>query len=172
MYGYTGVHDSPTSFWFPEANGWLASQGYERLGDRLLVPGRSGVCGAATAPPPAGGGLVHGARHGAYYLLSTVDGPLVVIPIAAVYALAAQGRILASVAMAAVMVIGVGALVGTGDVTGTAVFMLTGWLVAMAALGAMRHSRLTYSKSRPDCAPRSDCALPANCTTSSATPCR
>ncbi|MET8809713.1 sensor histidine kinase [Streptomyces sp. NPDC004546] len=85
---------------------------------------------------------------GAYYLLSTVDGPLVVIPIAALYTLAAQGRIQASVAMAAVMVIGVGAgaLVGTGDVTGTAVFMLTGWLVAVVALGAMRHDRLAYAE--------------------------
>ncbi|MER5227435.1 sensor histidine kinase [Streptomyces flaveus] len=85
---------------------------------------------------------------GVYYLLSTVDGPLVVIPIAALYALAAQGRTQASVAMAAVMVIGVGAgvLVGTGDVNGTAVFMLTGWLVAVVALGAMRHGRVAYAE--------------------------
>jgi signal transduction histidine kinase len=85
---------------------------------------------------------------GAYYLLSTVDGPLVVIPIAALYALAAQGRIQTSVAMAAVMVIGVGAgaLAGTGDVNGTAVFMLTGWLVAVVALGAMRHGRVAYAE--------------------------
>ncbi|MFF4836680.1 sensor histidine kinase [Streptomyces sp. NPDC001315] len=85
---------------------------------------------------------------GVYYLLSTVDGPLVVIPIAALYALAAQGRLQASVAMAAVMVIGVGAgvLAGTGDVNGTAVFMLTGWLVAVVALGAMRHGRVAYAE--------------------------
>ncbi|MEU9635759.1 sensor histidine kinase [Streptomyces tendae] len=85
---------------------------------------------------------------GAYYLLSSVDGPLVVIPIAALYTLAARGRIQTSVAMAAVMVIGVGAgaLAGTGDVTGTAVFMLTGWLVAVVALGAMRHDRLAYAE--------------------------
>lgn len=85
---------------------------------------------------------------GAYYLLSTVDGPLVVVPVAALYALAAQGRIKVSAAMAAVMVIGVGAgaLAGTGDVTGTAVFMLTGWLVAVVALGAMRHGRLAYAE--------------------------
>ncbi|MFI5661340.1 sensor histidine kinase [Streptomyces sp. NPDC051684] len=85
---------------------------------------------------------------GVYYLLSTVDGPLVVVPVAALYALAAQGRTQASVAMAAVMVIGVGAgvLVGTGDVNGTAVFMLTGWLVAVVALGTMRHSRVAYAE--------------------------
>ncbi|WP_406336028.1 sensor histidine kinase [Streptomyces sp. NBC_00203] len=85
---------------------------------------------------------------GVYYLLSTVDGPLVLIPIAALYALAAHGRIQASVAMAAAMVIGVGAgaLAGTGDVNGTAVFMLTGWLVAVVALGAMRHGRVAYAE--------------------------
>ncbi|MGW6954266.1 sensor histidine kinase [Streptomyces chartreusis] len=85
---------------------------------------------------------------GAYHLLSTVDGPLAVIPIAALYTLAAHGRLQASVAMAAVMVIGVGAgaLIGTDDVTGTAVFMLTGWLVAVVALGAMRHNRAAYAE--------------------------
>ncbi|MDX3691761.1 sensor histidine kinase [Streptomyces europaeiscabiei] len=85
---------------------------------------------------------------GVYHLLSTVDGPLVVIPIAALYALAAQGRIQASVGMAAVMVsgVGAGALAGTGDVSGTAVFMLTGWLVAVVALGAMRHGRVAYAE--------------------------
>ncbi|MFD7275509.1 sensor histidine kinase [Streptomyces sp. NPDC059862] len=85
---------------------------------------------------------------GVYHLLSTVDGPLVVIPIAALYALAAHGRIQAAVAMAAVMVIGVGAgvLAGTGDVNGTAVFMLTGWLVAVVALGGMRHGRVAYAE--------------------------
>ncbi|MFF2191286.1 sensor histidine kinase [Streptomyces sp. NPDC058155] len=85
---------------------------------------------------------------GVYYLLSTVDGPLVLIPIAALYALAAQGRIQTSVAMSAVMVIGVGTgvLVGTGDVNGTAVFMLTGWLVAVVALGAMRNGRVAYAE--------------------------
>ena len=28
-FGFTGVHDWATSFWFPEANGWLASQLYD-----------------------------------------------------------------------------------------------------------------------------------------------
>lgn len=83
---------------------------------------------------------------GLYYLLSTVDGPLVLVPIAALYALASQGRLQAAVAMAAVMIIGVGAgaLSGTSDVNGTAVFMLTGWLIAILALGAMRHGRAAH----------------------------
>ncbi|MFE1291500.1 sensor histidine kinase [Streptomyces sp. NPDC058751] len=85
---------------------------------------------------------------GAYYLLSTVDGPLVLVPIAVLYALASQGRLRASAAMAAVMVVGVGAgaLAGTGDVNGTAVFMLGGWLVAVVALGAVRHGRVAYAE--------------------------
>lgn len=29
-FGYTGVHDWPTSFWMPEANGWLVQHLYER----------------------------------------------------------------------------------------------------------------------------------------------
>ncbi|MBT2493271.1 glycoside hydrolase family 95 protein [Streptomyces sp. ISL-96] len=29
-FGYTGVHDWSTSFWMPEANGWLVQQLYER----------------------------------------------------------------------------------------------------------------------------------------------
>ncbi|MGW4207260.1 glycosyl hydrolase family 95 catalytic domain-containing protein [Lentzea sp. NPDC004789] len=28
-FGFTGVHDWATAFWFPEANGWLASQVYD-----------------------------------------------------------------------------------------------------------------------------------------------
>lgn len=97
-------------------------------------------------PVPVGWFMVTGT--GVYYLLSTIDGPLVVVPIAVLYTLAAQGRLQASVAMAAAMVIGVGAgaLAGTGDVEGTAVFMLTGWLVAVVALGAMRHGRVAYAE--------------------------
>ncbi|MDX3386268.1 sensor histidine kinase [Streptomyces niveiscabiei] len=88
------------------------------------------------------------AGTGVYHATSTVDGPLVVVPVAALYALAAGGRIREPVAMAAVMVLGVGAgaLAGTGDLTGTAAFMLAGWLVAVVALGAMRHGRVAYAE--------------------------
>ncbi|MFD8914635.1 sensor histidine kinase [Streptomyces sp. NPDC059575] len=85
---------------------------------------------------------------GGYYVLSPIDGPLVVVPIVALYAIAAQGRLRAAVAMAAAMVIGVsaGTLVGDSDVTGTAVFMLSGWLVAVVALGSVRHGRVAYAE--------------------------
>jgi signal transduction histidine kinase len=85
---------------------------------------------------------------GAYYLLSDIDGPLVIVPIAVLYAIAAQGRLQPAVAMAASMVIGVSAgnLVGDSDINGTAVFMLTGWLVAVVALGNGRHSKVAYAE--------------------------
>lgn len=44
---------------------------------------------------------------GAYYLLSDIDGPLIVVPVVVLYANAAQGRVQAATAMAAAMVIGV-----------------------------------------------------------------
>jgi signal transduction histidine kinase len=85
---------------------------------------------------------------GVYYLLSDIDGPLVVVPIVALYAIAARGRLMSAVALAAAMVIGmsVGTLAGDSDVNGTAVFMLTDWLVAVVALGNGRHSRLAYAE--------------------------
>lgn len=85
---------------------------------------------------------------GVYYLLSDIDAPLIVVPVLALYAIAAQGRMRAVVAMAAAMVSGVsvGALSGNGDVNGTAVFMLTGWLVAVVALGSVRHGRVVYTE--------------------------
>ncbi|MDT0341955.1 histidine kinase [Streptomyces sp. DSM 44938] len=85
---------------------------------------------------------------GAYYLLSDIDGPLIVVPIVALYAVAALGRLRAAIAMAAAMVIVVaaGTLAGGGDISGTVVFMLTGWLVAVVALGSVRHSRVAYAE--------------------------
>ncbi|MFI1488805.1 sensor histidine kinase [Streptomyces sp. NPDC020747] len=85
---------------------------------------------------------------GLYYVLSAVDGPLVLVPIVVLYVIASQGRMQAAIAMAAAMVIGVGvgALMSESDVTGTAVFMLTGWLVAVVALGSVRHGRVAYAE--------------------------
>ncbi|MCZ4515841.1 histidine kinase, partial [Streptomyces sp. ActVer] len=85
---------------------------------------------------------------GAYYLLSSIDGPLVIVPIVVLYAIAAQGRMQAASAMAAAMVTGVaaGVFVGNRDVNGTVVFMLAGWLVAVVALGTVRHGRVAYAE--------------------------
>ncbi|MBZ9638998.1 histidine kinase [Streptomyces sp. PSKA30] len=124
-------------------------------GDSMSSPAASwllmmAVCGALLCrrryPVAVGWFTVVGT--GAYYVLSAVDGPLVLVPIVALYAIAAQGGMQAAIAMAAAMVIGVGAgtLVAKSDVTGTAVFMLTGWLVAVVALGGVRHSRVAYAE--------------------------
>ncbi|MEU6805423.1 sensor histidine kinase [Streptomyces neyagawaensis] len=97
---------------------------------------------------PVGVGWFTVVATGAYYLVSDIDGPLVVVPVVALYGIAAQGRLRAAVAMAAAMVVGVsaGPLMGDSDVNGTAVFMLSGWLVAVVALGNGRHSRLAYAE--------------------------
>ncbi|MBO8188691.1 sensor histidine kinase [Streptomyces spirodelae] len=83
-----------------------------------------------------------------YYVTSTYDGPLVVAVIIALYSVAAEGRLQAALALAAVVVIGVGigALAGNNDINSVAVFMLTGWLVAVVALGTMRHRRFAYAE--------------------------
>ncbi|QNP68078.1 sensor histidine kinase [Streptomyces roseirectus] len=84
---------------------------------------------------------------GAYYLVSDTDGPLVVVPVVALYALAAGGRLWDAVAVAGAMVGGVfGASFGGGDISGTAVFMLAGWLVAVVALGTVRHGRAAHAE--------------------------
>ncbi|MFG2246617.1 sensor histidine kinase [Spirillospora sp. NPDC048823] len=86
------------------------------------------------------------AATSAHYVISAYDGPLMIAPIVALYMIAAQGRIQAAVAVAALIVIatGAGTLAGAEDVNGVAVFMLTGWVVAMVALGWVRHSRQIY----------------------------
>ncbi|MGP4028507.1 sensor histidine kinase [Actinomadura sp. 3N407] len=104
------------------------------------------------------GALYFGRRHpvavagvvvtatGVYYVTSAYDGPLMIAPIVALYLIASAGRLQAAVAVAALVVIGTGAgtLAGNDDVNGVAVFMLTGWVVAMVALGWVRHSRRVY----------------------------
>ncbi|WP_328767312.1 sensor histidine kinase [Streptomyces sp. NBC_00286] len=88
------------------------------------------------------------AATAAYYLTSAYDGPLLVALIVALFSVAAEGRLRAAVAIGAVVVIGVGigTLAGNGDVNGVAIFMLTGWLVAVVALGTMRHGRFAFAE--------------------------
>ncbi|TDC56542.1 sensor histidine kinase [Actinomadura sp. KC345] len=95
---------------------------------------------------PVTAALVAVVATGAYYILSLFDGPLMIAPIVALYMIAAQGRLQAAVAVAAVIVIatGAGTLSGNGDVNSVALFMQTGWIVAMVALGWVRHSRRVF----------------------------
>lgn len=83
---------------------------------------------------------------GLYYVASVHDGGLMIALIVALYMVAACGRLQAAVVLAALTVIctGTGTLLGNKDVNGVALFMLTGWVVAMVALGWVRHSRLAY----------------------------
>ncbi|MEU2266032.1 histidine kinase [Streptomyces olindensis] len=91
--------------------------------------------------------LVLGATA-AYYFTSVYDGPLMVAFVAALYAVSAQGHFQAAIAFAALTVIatGIGTLAGNHDVNGVAVFMLTGWLVGVVALGWVRHNRRALAR--------------------------
>ena len=90
------------------------------------------------------------AATAAYYLTSVYDGPAVIALIVALYSVAAEGRLQAALSNAAVAVIGVGAgtLAGNKDFNGVAVFMLAGWLVAVVALGTMRHGRFAFAEEK------------------------
>ncbi|MDX2827690.1 sensor histidine kinase [Streptomyces ipomoeae] len=108
------------------------------------------VCGALSVrrrhPVAVAAAVLAGSA--AYYLTSTYDGPLMIAVVVALYTVAAEGHLRAAVALASVAVIGtgLGTLAGNRDVNGLSVFMLTGWLVAMVALGRLRHSRLAHAR--------------------------
>ncbi|MGW0951418.1 sensor histidine kinase [Streptomyces sp. NPDC002545] len=84
---------------------------------------------------------------GTYYSLH-FDGPLMIALIVALYTVAATGRMRAAVALVSVVVFGVGtvSVLGSKDLTGIAVFLLSGWLVAVVALGFVRYSRLAHAR--------------------------
>ncbi|MFD4976942.1 sensor histidine kinase [Streptomyces sp. NPDC058424] len=84
---------------------------------------------------------------GTFYSLR-FDGPLVIALIVALYTAAAMGRMRAAVALVSVVVFGVGtvSVLGSEDLTGLAVFLLSGWLVAVVALGYVRYSRLAHAR--------------------------
>jgi signal transduction histidine kinase len=84
----------------------------------------------------------------AYYIVSTYDGPLIVAVVVALYTVAAEGRLRAAVALAAASVLGMGAgtLAGNPDVNNVALIMFSGWLVAIVALGWVRHTRRAYTE--------------------------
>ncbi len=86
------------------------------------------------------------AATGAYYVISVNDGGLMIAHIVALYMVAACGRLSAAVVLAALTVIatGSGTLLGNDDVNAVALFMLTGWVVAVVALGRVWHGRLAY----------------------------
>lgn len=87
------------------------------------------------------------AATAAYYLTSAYDGPLLVALIVALFSVAAGGcgrpspsAPLSSSEWASER------WLYNGDVNGVAIFMLTGWLVAVVALGTMRHGRFAFAE--------------------------
>ncbi|MFI8853105.1 sensor histidine kinase [Streptomyces sp. NPDC053499] len=135
VWGSAPLIREPAEPWAVTVLGWLLT---------------GAVCGALYVRrryPVAVGAFVLAATA-LYYVTSTYDGPLVVAVIIALYSVAAEGRLQAALALAAVVVIGVGigALAGNNDINSVAVFMLTGWLVAVVALGTMRHRRFAYAE--------------------------
>ncbi|WP_141586059.1 sensor histidine kinase [Actinomadura sp. WMMA1423] len=111
----------------------------------VLLTATCGALYSTPRHPVAVGSLVLVLTFG-YYVLSAYDGALMIALTVALYQVAAAGRLQAAVALGALTVIGTGAgtLLGNRDVNSVALFMLSGWVVAMVALGWVRHSRLAY----------------------------
>ncbi|GLW66218.1 two-component sensor histidine kinase [Actinomadura rubrobrunea] len=124
---------------------WLrapAHPPWQALLDGVLVLSVCGTLALWRRRPVAG--CVYGlAATGAYYILSPVDGPLIIVTIVNLYGVAATGRVRTATALGAVLVIaaGLGTLAGNRDVNSVAIIMMTGWVVALIALGAVRHGR-------------------------------
>ncbi|GLZ03533.1 two-component sensor histidine kinase [Actinomadura sp. NBRC 104412] len=83
-----------------------------------------------------------------FYVLSPVDGPLLVVVMVLLYAVAAAGRTATAAALGAALLVetGLGTLAGNSEFNGITLFMLGGWVVAMVALGAVRHGRQRYAQ--------------------------
>jgi signal transduction histidine kinase len=83
-----------------------------------------------------------------YYPFVGASGPILVTFVVALYFLAASGRVVVAVALAAITMaaIAVGEVLSPiRHVDNVAMFMLVGWLVAVIALGAVGNSRRAYA---------------------------
>jgi len=119
--------------WTTTAGGWA------------LIVLASGALYFARRHPVAVAGFVI-PLVGVYYVSSAYDGPVFLVLVIALYGVAAAGRLRAAAALGALVVAGTtaGTLSGNDDVNGVALFMLTGWIVAVLALGAMWHGRRAH----------------------------
>ncbi|MFF0742374.1 sensor histidine kinase [Streptomyces sp. NPDC004111] len=85
----------------------------------------------------------------AYYPLSVFDGPLMITFALALYTTAAEGRLAAAVALAAVTLLAVGfgesrQSGGARQLDDVSVAMLAGWLISLIAVGRAQHTRGAY----------------------------
>ncbi|MFD4988719.1 sensor histidine kinase [Streptomyces sp. NPDC058374] len=108
------------------------------------------ACGALyfSSRRPVAAASVAALATAVYYVTSAYDGPLLLAVVAALFMVAAAGRLRAAVVIAALCLIGtaLGTLQGNGDVNHVALFMLTGWFVAMITLGGLRHTHLARAR--------------------------
>ncbi|MER7107553.1 sensor histidine kinase [Streptomyces sp. NPDC000229] len=86
---------------------------------------------------------------GTYYPMSEHDGPLVLTFALALYTTAAEGRFVASVALAAVTLLAVGLgeirqAPGNRQIDDTSLVMLAGWLISLVAVGRAQRTRIAY----------------------------
>ncbi len=116
------------------------------LGWALLFVACAALYACRRHPVPAAAFVL--AATIAYYLVSAYDGPLMVAFVVALYVVAAQGLLRAAIVLAALglLLTGTGTLLGNEDVNGVALFMMTGWLVGVVALGWVRHNRLVLAR--------------------------
>ncbi|MFI8118936.1 sensor histidine kinase [Streptomyces albidoflavus] len=108
------------------------------------------ACGALyfSSRRPVAAASVAALATAVYYVTSAYDGPLLLAVVVALFLVAAAGRLHAAVVIAALCLIGtaLGTIRGNGDVNQVALFMLTGWFVAMITLGGLRHSHLARAR--------------------------
>jgi signal transduction histidine kinase len=122
----------------PSAGRWIV--------DWLIILGSCGALAFARRQPVAVC-LVLLAATGVYFVFGGVDAPLLLLLLmAALYAVAASGRLVAAAVLGAVIALGMsfGTLAGNDEITAAALFMMAGWLVAMIALGNARNTRRAY----------------------------
>ncbi|WP_246079919.1 sensor histidine kinase [Nonomuraea mesophila] len=83
---------------------------------------------------------------GAYYPWATVDGPLIALPLFALYTAADKGHLTAAIVMgaAALLGMGLGEAGGVRHVDDSAFLMITGWVVAAIAFGGVTRNRRAY----------------------------
>ncbi|WP_236051211.1 sensor histidine kinase [Nonomuraea cypriaca] len=90
--------------------------------------------------------LVVAASVGVYYPWAAQDGPLIVLPLVALFTAADRGHLTAAIVTGAVslLAMGLGETGGVRHVDDSAFFMITGWVMAAVAFGGVTRNRRRY----------------------------